>query len=91
MKALDIRVERAHINPVKDKNKADQLHPHLKNLALIINRNEELSAESKTHLSHYQKMIQEYRITLFPPEMRTKIKVSDKKLKDQFGVIHRFT
>jgi len=36
-------------------------------------------------------MIQEFRISLFAPEMKTKITVSAKKLKQQFDKIREFT
>jgi len=91
MNALIIRIERAHINPAKDKNKAEQLIPYLNNLQSLEKYSHDLSEEYQDHLKMYQRMIQEFRISLFAPEMKTKITVSAKKLKQQFDKIREFT
>ena len=87
MDGLLVRVERAHINPAKDANKAVQLIPHLNNLEALKKRRDELSQEGLEQLKLYQKMIQEFRISLFAPEIKTRMTVSAKKLKEQFQKI----
>jgi len=88
---LAIRIERAYINPAKDEKKEEQLLPHLKRLHSILKQQDELSEECLQQLSAYQAMIQEFRISLFAPELRTKFPVSSKKLKLQFDKVRQLS
>lgn len=91
MDGLAIRVERAHINPTKDQKKLEQLTPHLNCLQSILKQKNELSEECLQQLNIYQAMIQEFRISLFAPELRTKFPVSTKKLKLQFNKVRQLS
>lgn len=90
LNALVIRIERAHMNPAKDVTKSKQLHPHLQILSSLPNAGLDHCPEYTDHLRLYRQMIQEFRISLFAPEMKTKFKVSEKKLKHQFQLIKKF-
>jgi ATP-dependent helicase HrpA len=80
MKALIIRIERAHADPAKDSLKAVQLLPHLENLQKISTRAGDLSPEYRLRLKQYREMIADFRLILFAPEIKGTIQVSAKKL-----------
>jgi ATP-dependent helicase HrpA len=84
MKALIIRIERAHADPAKDSLKASQLQPHLQNLHKLRSREKDLSPECRLRLKHFQDMIADFRIALFAPEIKGNIQVSAKKLNQQW-------
>ncbi len=81
-KALMIRIERAHANPAKDLKKAEQLQPYIDKLKVASQKESySLPAECREALDHYQTMINDYRVTIFAPELKGGNKVSAKKLK----------
>ena len=84
MKALMIRIERAYVDPAKDAIKAEQLSPHLHNLQSLRQRKKDLSAEGLRELNKYGEMINQFRITLFAPEIQGGMQVSSKKLSQQW-------
>ncbi|MBW2350428.1 MAG: ATP-dependent RNA helicase HrpA [Deltaproteobacteria bacterium] len=81
LNALAVRAQRAYVDPMKDRAKASRLEPFL----LRLN-------EAKTHLEarreteleekirHFETLIDEYRISIFAPELGTAIPVSPKRL-----------
>jgi len=81
MKSLMIRVERAHADFSKDLKKAQPLKPHMYNLQSIYKHKKELSPLCCEKIKTYEQMLQEFRISLFSPEMKTRIAVSEKKLR----------
>ncbi len=91
MEGLAIRIERAHISPAKDDKKAEQLTPHLGRLKSLLKQKNELSDDCLQQLDTFQIMIQEFRISLFAPELRTKFPVSAKKLKLQFNKVRQLS
>lgn len=91
MKALMIRIERAHANPAKDVLKANQLKPHLHNLQVLRQREKDLSPEGLQVLKRYQEMIDQFRIALFAPEIQGGgPQVSSKKLDQQWQETCRY-
>ncbi len=80
LKSLLIRMERGHADLTKDRIKTERLQPHLDNYALLKTRQESLSAECLLLMAEYEMLINEFRISLFSPEIGTKIPVSEKKL-----------
>ncbi len=79
LKSLVIRLNRAHANPLKDQKKHDSIDHHLQQLDSLVKMNH-LSAECAQYAQNYQQMIQEMKISLFSPEIKTRIPVSEKKL-----------
>lgn len=80
MKALILRMTRAHADFQKDQKKAKLLQPHVTRLRQICHDTEMRSRECLEKVDEYKRMIQEYRISLFSPELKTKLGVSEKKL-----------
>ena len=89
MQSLIIRIERAHADMEKDRKKAHRLAPHEHNLALLRKRQHELSDDCKARMDEYQMLLQEMRVSLFSPELKTAIPVSEKKMKLAWQEISR--
>ncbi len=87
LQCLLIRIERFYANPAKDSQKAAPLSKHLLNLTQLAARREELSQEALEHVLMYKMMVNEYRIALFSPEIRTRMPISEKKLEEQWRSI----
>jgi ATP-dependent helicase HrpA len=84
LQCLLIRIERYQANPAKDTQKAAPLAKHLRNLVHLAGKSEELSRETLEYADTYKFMVNEYRIALFSPEIRTRIPISEKKLEEQW-------
>ncbi len=82
LQCLLIRIERFSANPGKDSLKAAALTKHLRNLAQLENKREDLSKEALELADTYKMMVNEYRIALFSPELKTRQPVSEKKLEE---------
>ncbi len=81
LEALRIRAERARYDPEKDRKKEDQVEPY--DLALARLRkgfSKDTSPEKKAAVDELQEMIEEFRISLFAPEVKTAFPVSPKRL-----------
>ena len=84
LQCLLIRIERFYANPAKDSQKAAPLSKHLRNLTQLATQREELSKEALGLAAIYKMMVNEYRIALFSPEIKTRIPISEKKLEEQW-------
>ena len=87
LKCLELRMERFHTNPLKDSEKMKQLEPHLNSLKRLSQKNGELSQEALRELRQYKFLIDEFRISLFSPEIGTRTPVSAKKLQKQLQAV----
>ena len=87
LRSLAIRLERLHANPAKDLAKEAQLRPHLENMARISAANNAPSTELQSFIEGYKTLIEEYRISLFSPEIKTRFPVSAKKLEQHWQAI----
>jgi ATP-dependent helicase HrpA len=83
LQSLAIRIERFYANPAKDQEKLKTLSPHLESLSQLNKRHDELGDEARTLLKQYKFMINEFRISVFSPEIKTRTSVSVKKLQMQ--------
>jgi ATP-dependent helicase HrpA len=84
LQCLLIRIERFYANPAKDSQKAAPLSKHLCNLTQIAAQRDELSKEAVELAAIYKMMVNEYRIALFSPEIKTRMPISEKKLEEQW-------
>lgn len=79
LQALIVRVERAEHSPEKDRKKAERLIKALNRLAQY----EEFSSPSNTCLECldvYKELVEEFRVSVFAPELGTATPVSEKRL-----------
>ncbi|NNK57756.1 MAG: ATP-dependent RNA helicase HrpA [Desulfofustis sp.] len=80
LKSLAIRSERAYNNPGKDLEKRKKLNAHQQNIERFMEKFDDLGPECLEKIDNYKKMLAELRISLFSPEIKTTISVSEKKL-----------
>ena len=85
-KALATRMERAKLNPVKDKERAALIAPYLAKLKTL-RENPPKSVEAREQLDVFRWMVEEYKVSLFAQELGTAIPVSPKRLGEQFQQI----
>ncbi|WP_234981121.1 ATP-dependent RNA helicase HrpA [Desulfopila aestuarii] len=83
LQCLIIRLERFYANPAKDQEKMKLLQPHLETLLQLEKRKPQMTDEAKALLAEYQLLIGEYRISIFSPELKTRMPVSAIKLQQQ--------
>ncbi len=86
LQCLMIRLERFNANPGKDTQKADQLEPYLNKLHQLLAKKEELSEEAFELVARFEDLVNEYRIALFSPEIKTREAISPKKLDQQWRI-----
>ncbi len=86
LKALAMRMERAKLNPVKDKERAQQIAPYLIKLRAL-QENPPKSAEARMRLEEFRWMVEEYKVSLFAQELGTAFPISPKRLEEKFAQI----
>ncbi len=82
LKALATRMERAALNPTKDKERAQQLAPYLSALKGFT-ANPPTSAETRQRLEEFRWMVEEFKVSLFAQELGTAVPVSPPRLDQQ--------
>ncbi len=83
-KALMIRVERAYASLHKDTNKAKQLTPYLHKLQSLPSDISTMPAECREEIAVYKTMLNEFRVTVFAPELPGGSQITSKMLKTQW-------
>ncbi|BHH83231.1 ATP-dependent RNA helicase HrpA [Desulforhopalus sp. 52FAK] len=87
LKGLQIRLDRFYVDPRKDQQKEVQLTPFLNKLNELSKNTNTLSSEAKKEINLFREMINNYRLVLFAPEIRTSSSVSVKKLEKQWQLV----
>jgi ATP-dependent helicase HrpA len=86
LKALATRMERARLNPLKDKERAQLLTPYLAKLKTFT-ANPPKIAEARRRLEEFRWMVEEYKVSIFAQELGTAFPVSPKRLDEQLSRI----
>jgi ATP-dependent helicase HrpA len=86
LKALGLRIERAEHAPHKDRTKAARLTPFLAHLERIHTFSHP-SPPCSQAIALYEKMVQEFRVSIFAPELGTSLPVSAKRLNSQWAIV----
>jgi len=86
LEALRVRGERAYTAPEKDRLKEEQLHPHLERLEAA---EKKVAAGSPAEnagsfLEEFRWMVEEFKIALFAPEIKTLYPVSTRRLEKKW-------
>ena len=79
LKALATRMERAKLNPAKDKERAQLIAPYLAKLKSL-QENPPKSAGAREQLEAFRWLVEEYKVSLFAQELGTAVPVSPKRL-----------
>ena len=82
LKALATRMERARLNPVKDRERVQQLAPYLAALKKF-EANAPKTTEARQRLEEFRWMVEEFKVSLFAQELGTAVPVSPKRLDEQ--------
>ena len=87
LKGLKIRLERKVQDPGKDSGRQVKVQPFLEQLA-DIQHQQGLSPELQEQLLIFASMIEEFKISLFAQELKTRFPISAKRLKKKWQEIH---
>jgi ATP-dependent helicase HrpA len=79
LKALLIRVERAALNPAKDRERLRQLAPYQDALKKL-QAQRASSPEAQRQIEGFRWMVEEFKVSLFAQEVGTAVPVSPKRL-----------
>jgi ATP-dependent helicase HrpA len=81
LEALRIRLERGKVDPEKDRKKVEQLKPFLEALERMREDIEaEAPEEKRKAIDDYRWMVEEFKVSLFAPELKTAFPISPKRL-----------
>lgn len=82
LNALQVRVDRARNAPEKDRSKAEQVKPFDEALARLQKKVAKVLGppEQQAALEEFRWMVEEFKVSLFAPEIKTAYPVSAKKL-----------
>ncbi|MBI5442858.1 MAG: ATP-dependent RNA helicase HrpA [Deltaproteobacteria bacterium] len=86
LKALRVRIERAHLSPAKDLEKEAGILPHEKRLSEALQCTL-VTPEQVAHVAEYRRMLEELRVSLFAQELGTALPVSPKRLEKKWEEI----
>ncbi|MEA3547597.1 MAG: ATP-dependent RNA helicase HrpA [Thermodesulfobacteriota bacterium] len=90
LKAIQIRIERRLADPAKDTLKSARIQPFVKRLDLegVASRKTTelmgMTVEQRHHLEEYREMLDEFRVSIFAPELKTAFPVSEKRLEKKW-------
>jgi ATP-dependent helicase HrpA len=85
LKALATRMERARLNPVKDKERGQQLAPYLAKLKVFA-ANPPKSTEARQRLEEFRWLVEEFKVSIFAQELGTAVPVSPQRLDQLLSV-----
>jgi ATP-dependent helicase HrpA len=80
LKALATRMERAKLNPMKDKERAALVAPYLAKLKAL--RENPPKAAARALAEEFRWMVEEYKVSVFAQEIGTAYPVSPKRLEE---------
>ena len=79
LKALATRMERAKLNPAKDKERSQQLAPYVTALRQL-EADPPKTADARRRLAEFRRMVEEFKVSLFAQELGTAVPVSPQRL-----------
>jgi ATP-dependent helicase HrpA len=87
-----VRAERGKNDPEKDRKKAEQVTPFLKVHSRMKEEIQpETSLEKKKAIAEFRWMVEEFKVSLFAPELKTAYPVSVKRLAIKIKEIEQMT
>ncbi|MCI5129019.1 MAG: DUF3418 domain-containing protein, partial [Candidatus Electrothrix sp. AUS3] len=93
LQALTKRIERAEHSPQKDTAKAKRVRPFAEQLRQLERKEAEqkaggsIAAPCQEAVAQYRRMVEEFRVSVFAPEIGTAMPVSEKRLKQQWQLV----
>ena len=89
LKAIQMRAERFKLDPMKDKQKAEQVQPLQDAVDELLNS--ELSSTNRDAVEELRWLVEEFRVSVFAQELGTAQKVSPKRLYDKLEKVRWMT
>lgn len=90
LRAMEIRAERGSHNPEKDRLKDEQAQAYIKALNMMLEQlSPHASSEKKDMIEEFRWMVEEFKVSLFAPELGTAFPISAKRLDKHKQVIER--
>jgi ATP-dependent helicase HrpA len=89
LKALQIRAERAALNPAKDRERIAQLAPYTAALNQLLT-SKPRTAEAREAIDEFRWLVEEFKVSLFAQELRTPVPVSPKRLDEQLARVRQW-
>jgi len=83
LKALSVRIERGHADPVRDAMREELVKVQEERLALLRDH-QSFSPDFQRRLVEYRQMIDEFRVSVFAQELKTSFPVSSKRLDNKW-------
>jgi ATP-dependent helicase HrpA len=81
LNAMELRAERGKNDPEKDRKKAEQVQPFLEALQRMQKEvSPETSREKQRTIEEFRWMIEEFKVSMFAPELKTAFPISAKRL-----------
>ena len=77
LKAVDVRLARARVSPASDRAKDARFAPYWQRYREALKNRDNVDAAA---LTRYRWLLEEFRLQLFAPELKTFEKVSEKRL-----------
>lgn len=84
LKALSIRMDRAKLNPAKDKERAQAIAPYINKLKSL-QADSSKSPNARQRAEEFRWMLEEYKVSLFAQELGTAFPVSPKRLDEHLS------
>jgi ATP-dependent helicase HrpA len=85
LKALQVRADRALLNPAKDQEKAKLVQPFIAALSELQMR-KPVSTKAAKGIDEFRWMVEEFKISVFAQELGTTFPISSKRLETQLQV-----
>ncbi|HEU0049241.1 MAG TPA: DUF3418 domain-containing protein, partial [Nitrososphaera sp.] len=89
LKALQVRADRALLNPAKDQDKAKLVQPFITALSELRTR-KPTTTKAGTCIDEFRWMVEEFKISVFAQELGTTFPISSKRLEAQLQVCREF-
>lgn len=87
LKAIQYRLEKAALNPQKDKLSLAEIQPYWKKLADYLEKEGEFVMAQSEPLAEYRWWIEELRVSLFAQTIKTLVPISPKRLVKQWELV----
>ncbi len=84
LQAIKLRMIRAEQSPGKDVKKAERLHSAANRLKLLKDMDNNSDTECQKCIYEYRRMFEEFKVSIFAPELGTAVVVSEKRLKQKW-------
>ncbi len=89
LRAIQFRLEKAALNPQKDKLALAEVQPYQKKFDEYLQKEGELAIEQNAALLEYRWWIEELRVSLFAQAVKTLIPISPKRLDKQWELVRQ--